>query len=86
MPPFLSVIRTCDKNMREYLFRELSQIISIVKLHARNYMKDIFIIIKVSAKLLSVYVCTEESQYLVGMVPCYYPKISFVVSNVGNIY
>jgi len=47
MPPFLSVIRSCDKNMREYLFRELAQIISIIKLHARSYMRDIVTIIKV---------------------------------------
>ena len=59
MPPFLSVIRSCDRNMREYLFRELSQIISIIKLHARNYMKEIFAIIKVCT------VCTVKFKALV---------------------
>jgi hypothetical protein len=47
MPPFLSVIRTCDRGMREYLFKQLGQIISIIKQHARNYMPEIFSIIRV---------------------------------------
>ena len=46
MPPFLHVIRTCNKDMREYLFKQLGQIISIVKQHARSYMSDIFLVIK----------------------------------------
>ncbi len=50
MPPFLSVMRSCDKNMREYLFKQLGQIISIIKQHARNYMPEIFAIIRVSGR------------------------------------
>jgi len=46
MPPFLHVIRTCNKDMREYLFKQLGQIISIVKQHARSYMPEIFAVIK----------------------------------------
>ena len=45
MPPFLSVIRSCD--MREFMFKELEQIVSIVKQHARDYMPDIFTVIRV---------------------------------------
>lgn len=51
MPPFLSVIRTCDRGMREYLFKQLGQIMSIIKQHARNYMPEIFSIIRVRAKI-----------------------------------
>ena len=47
MPPFLTVIRSCDRNMREYLFKQLAQLVSIIKQHARNYLADIFAIIKV---------------------------------------
>ena len=70
MPPFLSVIRSCDKSMREYLFRELSQIISIIKLHARNYMKDIFAIIKVC-------LCTKVVS--IGCVWCAWGCVLLVV-------
>ncbi|XP_065891468.1 serine/threonine-protein kinase mTOR-like isoform X2 [Dysidea avara] len=41
MPAFLSTIRTCDPNFREFLFKQLGNIISIIKQHARKYMPDI---------------------------------------------
>lgn len=46
MAPFLSVIRTCEKTMREFIFKQLGQIISIIKQHARDYMPDILAVIK----------------------------------------
>ena len=48
MPPFLSVIRTCEKNMREFMFKQLGQIISIIKQHARRFMPDILTVMRVS--------------------------------------
>ncbi len=59
MPPFLSVIRTCDKNMREYLFNQLGEIVSIIKQHARNYMSEVFAVIKVPVYAYACsYMCT----------------------------
>jgi FKBP12-rapamycin complex-associated protein len=48
MPSFLNVIRTADANFREYLFQQLGVLINIVGQHVRNYLDDIFLLIKVS--------------------------------------
>jgi len=48
MPSFLNVIRTADANFREYLFQQLGVLINIVGPHIRNYLDDIFLLIKVS--------------------------------------
>ena len=50
MPPFLHAINTCNKDMREYMFKQLGQIVSIIKQHARDYMQDIFSVIRVSVR------------------------------------
>ncbi|XP_071144772.1 serine/threonine-protein kinase mTOR-like isoform X1 [Mytilus edulis] len=46
IPAYLNVIRTADTNFREFLFQQLGVIISIVKQHIRNYLDDIFDLIK----------------------------------------
>ncbi|XP_054269929.1 serine/threonine-protein kinase mTOR-like [Macrosteles quadrilineatus] len=46
MPSFLNVIRTADVNFREFLFQQLAFLIAIVKQHIRNYLDDIFVLIK----------------------------------------
>ncbi|KAG8279048.1 hypothetical protein J6590_008066 [Homalodisca vitripennis] len=46
MPSFLNVIRTADVNFREFLFQQLALLIAIVKQHIRNYLDDIFQLIK----------------------------------------
>ncbi|XP_066601544.1 serine/threonine-protein kinase mTOR [Prorops nasuta] len=46
MPSFLNVVRTADINFREYLFQQLAVLIAIVKQHIRNYLDDIFSLIK----------------------------------------
>ena len=50
MPPFLHAINTCNKDMREYMFKQLGQIVSIIKQHARDYMQDIFSVIRVRVR------------------------------------
>lgn len=46
-PSLLYVIRTTDNsNFREFLLTQLAQLISVVKIHIRNYLEDIFNIIK----------------------------------------
>jgi hypothetical protein len=47
MPSFLNVVRTADVNFREFLFQQLAVLIAIVKQHIRNYLDDIFTLIKV---------------------------------------
>ncbi|CAL1276558.1 unnamed protein product [Larinioides sclopetarius] len=46
MPSFINVMKTADGTFREFLFQQLCQIISIVKLHIRNYLDDIFNLVK----------------------------------------
>ncbi|XP_066992513.2 serine/threonine-protein kinase mTOR isoform X2 [Anabrus simplex] len=46
MPSFLNVVRTADVNFREFLFQQLAVLIAIVKQHIRNYLDDIFALIK----------------------------------------
>ncbi|XP_050539572.1 serine/threonine-protein kinase mTOR [Daktulosphaira vitifoliae] len=46
MPSFLNVIRTADANFREYLLQQLAVLINIVGQHVRNYLDDIFLLIK----------------------------------------
>ncbi|GFS99114.1 hypothetical protein TNCV_822401 [Trichonephila clavipes] len=46
MPSFINVMKTADGTFREFLFQQLCQIISIVKLHIRNYLDDIFSLLK----------------------------------------
>ncbi|KAG8190056.1 hypothetical protein JTE90_023028 [Oedothorax gibbosus] len=46
MPSFLNVVRNADPTFKESLFQQLCQIISIVKLHIRNYLDDIFALLK----------------------------------------
>ena len=46
MPSFLNVLRTADVNFREYLFQQLAILIAIVKQHIRNYLDDIFELVR----------------------------------------
>lgn len=46
MPSFISVIRTSDTTVREFLFQQLGHLIYIVKQHIRNYLDDVFDLIK----------------------------------------
>lgn len=52
MPSFLNVVRTADVNFREFLFQQLAILIAIVKQHIRNYLDDIFTLIKVGVIVL----------------------------------
>ncbi|KAL3228149.1 hypothetical protein MRX96_004063 [Rhipicephalus microplus] len=46
LPALLNVVRTVDASFREFHFRQLGQLIAIVKQHIRNYLDDIFALIK----------------------------------------
>jgi len=50
MPSLLAVIRnaSADYMLREFLMQRLGDLIAIVKQHIRNYLDDIFILIKVT--------------------------------------
>ncbi len=42
----MTVIRASDKNFQDFLFLQLASLIGIVKQHIRNYLDDIFEMIK----------------------------------------
>ncbi|XP_044138031.1 LOW QUALITY PROTEIN: serine/threonine-protein kinase mTOR [Bufo gargarizans] len=46
MPTFLSVIRLCDNNVREFMFQQLGMLVSFVRSHIRPYMDEIFALIR----------------------------------------
>jgi FKBP12-rapamycin complex-associated protein len=46
MPSFLNVLRTADVGFREYLFQQLAILIAIVKQHIRNYLDDVFALVR----------------------------------------
>ncbi|GFN76929.1 mechanistic target of rapamycin (serine/threonine kinase) [Plakobranchus ocellatus] len=46
IPAYLTVFRTADPSFREFLFQQLGVIIAIVKQHIKNYLEDIFYLIK----------------------------------------
>ncbi|XP_053376740.1 serine/threonine-protein kinase mTOR-like [Mercenaria mercenaria] len=46
IPAYLTVIRSADQNFRDFLFQQLGLIIAIVKQHIKNYLDDIFSLIK----------------------------------------
>ncbi|RWS10462.1 hypothetical protein B4U79_12736 [Dinothrombium tinctorium] len=46
LPAFINVIRSSDPSFREFLFQQLGSLISIVKQHIRNFLDDIFTLIK----------------------------------------
>nr|QGN03465.1 target of rapamycin [Ixodes ricinus] len=46
LPSLLNVVRTVDNSFREFLFQQLAQLIAIVRQHIRNYLDDIFALIK----------------------------------------
>ena len=46
LPAYLSVIRSSESVFKEFLFQQLGDLISIVKNHIRNFLDDIFSLIK----------------------------------------
>ncbi|CAJ0932770.1 unnamed protein product [Ranitomeya imitator] len=46
MPTFLSVIRLCDINVREFMFQQLGMLVSFVRSHIRPYMDEIFALMR----------------------------------------
>ncbi|CAA9998750.1 unnamed protein product [Nesidiocoris tenuis] len=46
IPSFINVIRTAEPSFRDFLLQQLATLIAIMKQHIRNYLDDIFILIK----------------------------------------
>lgn len=46
LPPFINIIRSGEPRIKEFLLQQLGQIISIVKKHIRNYLDDIFKVLR----------------------------------------
>ncbi|GFP88661.1 serine/threonine-protein kinase tor [Phtheirospermum japonicum] len=45
LPDLLYTIRTCDDNLKEYITWKLGTLVSIVRLHIRKYLPDLFTLI-----------------------------------------
>jgi FKBP12-rapamycin complex-associated protein len=52
IPCFLNCIREGDPSSREFLFKNLGEIIGMVRLHIRPFLTDIFDLIQVSSSFL----------------------------------
>ena len=46
MPPFFSVIKTCSSAILEFYVQQLGTLVRIVKQHIRNYLDDLFAVIR----------------------------------------
>jgi len=46
MPSYLNVIRTCEPNFREFILQQLGKLVSVVKQHIRDYLVEIFELIR----------------------------------------
>ena len=46
MPAFLHVLETCEPGFREFLLQQLGRLVGLVKQHIRDYLDDIFALIK----------------------------------------
>ncbi|KAK9465831.1 armadillo-type protein [Lipomyces arxii] len=46
IPCFLGVMRTCSHNILEFYFQQLGILVAIVKQHIRNFLPDIFLLVK----------------------------------------
>eukprot|EP01122_Echinamoeba_exundans_P010671 TRINITY_DN4046_c0_g1_i4.p1 TRINITY_DN4046_c0_g1~~TRINITY_DN4046_c0_g1_i4.p1 ORF type:complete len:2948 (+),score=528.09 TRINITY_DN4046_c0_g1_i4:172-9015(+) len=46
MPPYLQLLKSSEPRFREFLFQQLAVLVSIVKVHLRDYLSDIFDLVK----------------------------------------
>lgn len=46
MPAFLHVLSTCEPGFREFLLQQLGRLVGVVKQHIRDYLDDIFALVK----------------------------------------
>ena len=83
IPSMMTVIRTSDNAFRDFLFGQLGSLIGIVKQHIRNYLDDIFILIKefwtadsplqstiiMLVEAIAIALGSEFKVYLAGLMP-----------------
>ncbi len=46
MPPFLTILRNSESQFKEWLFQELGVLVNIVKHHIRDYLDEVFELIR----------------------------------------
>ncbi|KAF6208231.1 hypothetical protein GE061_016683 [Apolygus lucorum] len=91
IPSFINVIRTAEPGFRDFLLQQLATLIAIMKQHIRNYLDDIFKLIKefwtVNTPLQSTLILLVEhiavalgAEFKVYM-PLLMPQILKVLSN-----
>lgn len=88
MPPILQAIKTCEPTFREFLFKELGMLVSIVKQHIQPYLNEIFQLIHEFWKtelLFQILTLVEEvSTALNEEFKGYLPKLIPQMFNVLN--
>ena len=79
IPSFINVIRTAESSFKDFLFQQLATLISIVKQHIRNYLDDIFKLIKVyfCNNVLSTIYCRTNIFIILKMWKCDGRNLSF---------
>jgi len=81
MRPYLNMMQTCPQGMVEFHFNNLAQLVSIVRQHIRNYLDEIFALIKdnwnlsSSIQVTSVSLITAIAVSLEGEFKIYLPSL-----------
>jgi FKBP12-rapamycin complex-associated protein len=63
MPAFLHVLSTCEPGFREFILQQLGRLVGVVKQHIRDYLDDIFALIKKfweDSLMISIITLVEE--------------------------
>ncbi|CAG8699893.1 7091_t:CDS:2, partial [Ambispora leptoticha] len=80
-PAFLGVMRTCPNGMLDFYFQQLSILVSIVQQHIRNYLTDIFQLVKTywnpsaPIQIMIINLVEEIARALDGEFKNYLPKL-----------
>lgn len=81
MRPYLNMMQTCPTGMVEFHFNNLAQLVSIVRQHIRNYLDEIFALIKEywnispNIQITSVSLITAIAVALDGEFKIYLPSL-----------
>eukprot|EP01114_Cavostelium_apophysatum_P008932 TRINITY_DN21_c0_g2_i1.p1 TRINITY_DN21_c0_g2~~TRINITY_DN21_c0_g2_i1.p1 ORF type:complete len:2332 (-),score=773.36 TRINITY_DN21_c0_g2_i1:268-7263(-) len=93
MPPYMSVMRTCEPEFRALLFQQLGQLVSKVKQHVREYLADIFQLIRdywnVASNIVHIITLIEEVSLALGdefrpNIPEFLPQLLQILHTDGE--
>jgi FKBP12-rapamycin complex-associated protein len=79
MPPFLGLLRTCEPGLRDFMFQQLGDFVSIVRSHIRPHLQEITTLIRESwhsPLLVAIVKLVEEiSRVLADDFKVYLPEL-----------